>query len=359
MRILVAGDDDETRRQLAVTLQGAGHAVRTAQDERGALAALQQESPHLVLLTAARTGNGSLTLVRQLRDNPRAKASQLILVARDVPEAFSIEAYAAGLDGDIRLPHSPEYLVARINALQRRLEPKAKPAPERAEVAKPAAVELGDGPLALVARAPAWRTAAQHLKGAASKFLTLEASVGDVPPADYEMSLACGIMLLNVQHELELRIAVGTSMASGKRLAVHLFGPEGEDLVADMMGEIGNIFMGAMKTALGHDSLAFTGGLPEALATDLVLRPALTYKLQEAFSLTLVDAKLVVHLGLRSKANLDLPAASLKEGMVLAKDVFNSKGLMMINAGTRLSSHMIEKLKSVLTTKQLVQVMAG
>jgi DNA-binding response OmpR family regulator len=359
MRILVAGDDDETRRTLAATLQGAGHAVRTAQDERGTLAALQQESPHLVLLTTRQPGTASLNLVRQLRESPRGRSSQLLLVAKDLPEAFSIDAYGAGLDGDIALPHSPDYLKARVNAIQRRLEPKAKPSGDRADAAKPVAPEVSDGPLALVARAPAWRAAAQHVRLAASKFLSLEASVSDVPASDYAMSIACGILLVNVQHELELRIAVGTTQASGKHLAVHLFGPEGEDLVADMLGEIGNIFMGAMKTALGNDALAFTGGLPEAIATDLVLRPALTYKLQEAFSITLVDAKLVVHLGLRSKANLDLPAAGLKEGMVLAKDVFNAKGLMMINAGTRLSTHMIDKLKTVLSAKQCVQVMAG
>jgi DNA-binding response OmpR family regulator len=359
MRILVTGDDDDTRRHLAVTLQGAGHAVRMAQDERGAVAALQQEVPHLVLVTTARAGSSAVSLVRQLRDNPRCKQSQLVLVAKEMPEPFSVDAYGAGLDGDIRIPHSPEYLLARVNAIQRRFDPKAKPSGEKVEAAKPAAPDLGDGPLALVARASAWRTASQHIKTAASKFLTLDATVGDVPPADYAMSLACGITLLNVQHELELRIAVGTNQASGKHLAVHLFGPEGEDLVPDMLGEIGNIFMGAMKTALGHDSLAFTGGLPEVIATEVVLRPTLTYKLQEAFSLTLVDAKLVVHLGLRSKANLDLPAANLKEGMVLSKDVFNSKGLMMINAGTRLSGHMIEKLKTVLNAKQVVQVMAA
>jgi hypothetical protein len=90
-----------------------------------------------------------------------------------------------------------------------------------------------------------------------------------------------------------------------------------------------------------------------------VLRPALTYKLQEAFSLNLVDAKLIVHLGLRSKANLDVAVVGLKEGMVLAKDVFNPKGLLMVNAGTRLSATMIEKLRTVLSAKQSVQVMAS
>jgi DNA-binding response OmpR family regulator len=354
MRILVAGDDDETRRHLAVTLQAGGHAVRSAQD---AVAALQQEIPQLVLL-ATRPGAASLALVRLMRDHPRCKTSQLVLVAKDIPDAFSIDAYGAGLDADIRMPYSVEYLLARVSSIQRRLDPKAKVAPP-VELVKPAAALEADSPLALVARAAGWRTSAQNMRVAASKFLTLEATIGEVPPSDYPMSIACGIVLLNVQHELELRVAVGTSQASGKHLAVHLFGPEGEDLIADMLGEIANIFMGSMKTALSQDSLAFTGGLPEAIATDLVLRPAMTYKLQEAFSLTLVDAKLVVHLGLRSKANLSLAAAGLKEGMVLAKDVFNSKGLMMITAGTRLSAHTIEKLKAVLTAKQTIHVMAA
>lgn len=364
MKILVTGDHDEARKGLAATLQAAGHAVRLAQDERGALAALQQDAPQLVLVTTTRASAAALAMVKHLRENPRGKTAQLVLVANELPETFAVDAYQAGIDGDIRLPHSNDYLLARVGAYQRRLDPKApapKPSAEKAEPGKAAAAEVlaGDSPLSTVGRSKAWRGAAETLRVAAGKFLTLEPTIGDVPPSDYALSMAVGITLMNVEHELELRVAVGLNEASGKHLAVHLFGPEGEDLIADTLGEVGNIFMGTMKTAFTSDSLAFTGGLPEPIGTDLVLRPALTYKLQEAFSLTLVDSKLVVHLGLRSKANLALTALQLKEGMVVGKDVFNPKGLMMINAGTRLSANMIEKLKTALGPKQSVQVMAA
>jgi CheY-like chemotaxis protein len=364
MRILVTGDAEETRRAVATTLHGAGHAVRVAQDERGALAALQQDVPQLVLFTPQEASASALSTLQHMRHGARQASTQLLLVAPPLPEPFAIEAYGVGLDGEIRLPHGPGYLLARVDALQRRLEPsaKAKQAPngDRAAGAK-VAPTAGDasGPVAAIARAATWRSAAECLRVAASKFLALEAAIGELPPPDYGLSLASTILLLNVQHELELRVAVGTNAASGRSLAIHLFGSEGVDLVPDMLGETANIFMGALKTAFGAESLAFTGGLPEMVASELVLRPALTYKLQEAFCLNLVDAKLVVHLGLRSKANLDVALAGLKEGMVLAKDLFNPKGLLMVNAGTRLSATMIDKLRAVLSAKQSVQVMAS
>jgi hypothetical protein len=78
---------------------------------------------------------------------------------------------------------------------------------------------------------------------------------------------------------------------------------------------------------------------------------------QQAFQLEMADARLVVHLGLRSKGNQFVTPDALKEGMVLAKDVFNQKGLLLVNHGTRLSANMIGRLRGVLAPKQTVEVM--
>lgn len=138
---------------------------------------------------------------------------------------------------------------------------------------------------------------------------------------------------------------------------MHLFG-EGEDLVSDMLGELCNVFMGTLKSTLSAENIPYTGGLPSAVEPELILRPQVTYQHQSAFVLHLSDARLVVHVGLRSKANSFVPLKSLAEGMVLAKDVFNMRGVMLVTSGTRLSSSMVEKLRTNLDPKIKVEVMA-
>jgi hypothetical protein len=44
--------------------------------------------------------------------------------------------------------------------------------------------------------------------------------------------------------------------------------------------------------------------------------------------------------------------------MVLAKDIFNARGLLIVQKGTRLSDNMIEKINSFVPPKSLMEVVA-
>lgn len=386
MRVVVAGGTTPELEPYAASLEQAGHAVNVVADVSLANACVG-EKPHLVLLEVTRDSGGALEIIRRVRDLAGVPPFLFFLLGGpDLSQTFLREAYDAGIDGDLRQPFGPEFLASRVNAatrLARRPEqtPLAKLAvPGRgvngaaprlvggaaaaAVTAAGAAAPAGDNPmseseghLATATQSQTWRSASKLIQDMGSKFLALPVILGAEAAAPIP-SLGCAISLSHAAHQLEARIAIGADSRSARRLAVHMFGDEGDDLMGDMLNELANLFMGALKTSFSAESFTFTGGLPETISADYVLRPPATYKRQETFSMAIADSRLLVYIGMRSKANLFLASSGLREGMVVAKDVFNARGLMLVNGGTRLSLNMVEKLRSLLTPKHLVEVTA-
>jgi CheY-like chemotaxis protein len=361
MRILVIGQDSNEKKQLMQTLQDDKRTVRVVSDERSALPALQQAGAQLVIVPTDTASDAALACIRLLHENSRTTKPYFLLAGPNLPNEFLSAAYDGGLDSHVNSPYTAPYLLSRIDAIHRRISPNdykprvngAAP-PSRVNGAAAAGTQ---GPLDPVVGAEIWRNAPAEFAGLMSKFLTLATTPGPLRSNNVPLDFACAIHLASSKLEAEIRIAVGADTPSASALAVHMFGPGNESLAEDMVGELANNFMGAMKSGLSALALGFTGGLPESLATECVLRPHDTYQVQQAFQLELADARLVVHVGLRSKGNLFVTPDALKEGMVLAKDLFNQKGLLLVNHGTRLSSNMIERLRGVLAPKQPIEVM--
>src|SRR5205085_2264174 len=80
--VLVVDDDAPVRRMLERTLSAEGHAVTTAADGGGALAAVEREVPDLVILDVAMPGIDGLAVTQRLRGKG-VTAPILLLTARD------------------------------------------------------------------------------------------------------------------------------------------------------------------------------------------------------------------------------------------------------------------------------------
>ncbi|MBK7859256.1 MAG: hypothetical protein IPJ65_11675 [Archangiaceae bacterium] len=362
MKLLVFDRDESGGRELSLGLARAGRELTVVPDEGAALAAFVRGPVPLALLVARDTPDAALRLARQVRGVPHGKASLLALVAAGLTERQLNEGYEAGFDVHLQLGMSMGALSASLRGLERLASAHGAPvAAALAPVAAPApvAAALSLSPFEQVTRATAWRTAPALFQAAAAKFLTLDVGLGASPPTPGSLATAQRIVLSSAAHELELAITLGATQKSGAGLAVHLFGPGSEGLAADVLGELSNIFMGTLKTSLSAESFAFTGGLPAAVAAEETVRPSITFKQQETFALALGDASLAVHLGLRSRANQLLAPGELREGMVVARDVLNARGLMLINKGTRLSANMIDKLRANLAPKAQLEVTAS
>lgn len=115
--ILLAEDEADIRRLLALKLKQAGHVVRAFGDGATALADARTHAPDLAVLDVAMPGISGLEVCRELRKNPStARVPILILTAR-AQQADIAAGLAAGASEYIPKPFSPRELADRVNAL--------------------------------------------------------------------------------------------------------------------------------------------------------------------------------------------------------------------------------------------------
>lgn len=368
MKVLLVSKDMGESTSLAEAVRNAGHEPVLAMDAQAAVAAFQNTPPAVALLCSPAPDAALATTVRTLRRLGNASDSVLAVVTRDAAEDQLTSMYEAGADADLRSPVGEAHMRARLGAFERVLRhragvaPIATPAPPSPPAARPVPAPPPAGtplePIDACSQMNGWRQAATILQAGTSKMLNLPATVADIGHAKQPYTVASTILLSSPEQLLELRVTLGMNDTTARKIAMHMFGEEDETLIPDMVGELGNIYMGVLKTAFLESKLSFTGGLPQAADPLTVLRPQVFYKFQDAFAIVVNDVPIAVHLGLRSKANLFLKRMELREGMVLVKDVFNARGLLMVKGGTRLSLTMIEKLQGVLPAGTQVEVTA-
>ena len=124
-RVLVVDDDDDIRLLLKELLSGAGYQVETAQDGRAALRAFHEHPTDLVVLDLSMPeldGFETLDRLRDLSDVP------VILLTARSGEIDKVWGFRAGADDYVVKPFSRQELLARIEALLRRV-----PEPTRLE----------------------------------------------------------------------------------------------------------------------------------------------------------------------------------------------------------------------------------
>ena len=116
--ILIAEDDADVRKWLAIALEMEGHAVRQTADGEAALAAVREKRPDLVVLDVMMPRKDGLETCRELRAlHPQLPI--LMLTARNTDED-KLRGYEAGVDDYATKPFSMKVLFARIGALLRR-----------------------------------------------------------------------------------------------------------------------------------------------------------------------------------------------------------------------------------------------
>jgi two-component system OmpR family response regulator len=121
VRVLVVDDDEYIRDLIAVGLRFVGFEVDTAADGRDALAKIVSTRPDLVVLDIAMPGIDGLEVVERLRRDGVA-TPVVFLSARDAP-ADRVKGLHLGADDYITKPFGLEELLARIEAVLRRVSP--------------------------------------------------------------------------------------------------------------------------------------------------------------------------------------------------------------------------------------------
>lgn len=116
--VLVVDDEPMTRTLLQLMLASADYEVIEAGDGQEALALIEQEVPHILILDVMMPHIDGLTVCRRLRQNEATKQLPIILLsAKTSPEAVR-EGLIAGADRYLTKPVSRKDLLENLEALR-------------------------------------------------------------------------------------------------------------------------------------------------------------------------------------------------------------------------------------------------
>jgi DNA-binding response OmpR family regulator len=154
--VLVVDDEPTIGEVVSAYLERAGYETRVAADGHAALAAVAERSPDLIVLDLMLPGLDGLEVMRRVRERRDRTSAIILLTARGEPHDRVI-GLRLGADDYVVKPFSPAELVARVDAVLRRVDT----VPEREPPLRFGPLEIDPGarrasldgePLALTAR---------------------------------------------------------------------------------------------------------------------------------------------------------------------------------------------------------------
>jgi two-component system response regulator ResD len=118
--VLVVDDEPTIGEVVSRYLQRAGYETRVAEDGLEALDAVAESAPDLIVLDLMLPGLDGLEVMRRVRAEDRASA--IILLTAKGDESDRIIGLRLGADDYVVKPFSPAELVARVDAVLRRVD---------------------------------------------------------------------------------------------------------------------------------------------------------------------------------------------------------------------------------------------
>lgn len=179
--VLVIDDDDRLRELLAEYLGGRSYAVLTAPDGEAGLELLAAKSVDLVVLDVMLPGRDGFEVCRELRKSSQVPV--IMLTARG-DELDRIVGLEIGADDYLPKPFNPRELLARMQAILRRTEPRPD-----------TTLALSAGPLVVDPDRRAVTLRGEPVELTTTEFeilRTLVANAGRVIPRERLMELARG-----------------------------------------------------------------------------------------------------------------------------------------------------------------------
>lgn len=119
--VLVVDDEPTIAEVVARYLERAGYRTRIAGDGLQALEAAASQRPDLVVLDLMLPGLDGLDVMRRLRDQDRDRIAVILLTAKG-EESDRVIGLRLGADDYVVKPFSPAELVARVDAVLRRVD---------------------------------------------------------------------------------------------------------------------------------------------------------------------------------------------------------------------------------------------
>jgi DNA-binding response OmpR family regulator len=128
-RILVIAADRDTAAVIRTALESRGYQVRLAYDGLAGVAASRAESFDLIVVDGALPGMGAVEVVEQLRREPKAADTPIIVLAEQQDNLFRVRLFELGVDHCLSKPVSPLELINRVQSLLRQAAERPSPSP--------------------------------------------------------------------------------------------------------------------------------------------------------------------------------------------------------------------------------------
>jgi DNA-binding response OmpR family regulator len=141
MKVLIAEDDENTRRGLVEILESEGCRVVEARDGKKALQLFEQEGPDFVCLDIMMPGLNGYDVCRELRR--AAPGVPIVFISAKSEEVDKVIGLELGADDFIVKPFGVKEVVARIRAVTRRCL-AARAQAQGGGTGQPASFSLGD-----------------------------------------------------------------------------------------------------------------------------------------------------------------------------------------------------------------------
>ncbi|MFN3516358.1 MAG: phosphate regulon transcriptional regulator PhoB [Novosphingobium sp.] len=122
-RLLLVEDDPALCELLEFRFKGEGYAVSSTPDGDEALLLAQEEVPDLVVLDWMIEGTSGIEVCRRLRRSRETAHVPIIMLTARGAEEDKIRGLDTGADDFVTKPFSPRELIARVNAIMRRIRP--------------------------------------------------------------------------------------------------------------------------------------------------------------------------------------------------------------------------------------------
>lgn len=124
-KILVVDDEPPIREMIGFALSRVGYSYVEAADTAEAEAEIDKECPDLILMDWMLAGQSGIDFVRQLRGEPSTRSIPIIMLTARSEESDKIRGLSDGADDYVTKPFAPKELMARIEAVLRRVKPEA------------------------------------------------------------------------------------------------------------------------------------------------------------------------------------------------------------------------------------------
>ena len=118
--VLVVDDEPTIGEVVSAYLRRAGYETRVATDGPAALAAVAERSPDLIVLDLMLPGVDGLEVMRRVRERTDRTSAVILLTAKG-DESDRVIGLRLGADDYVVKPFSPAELVARVDAVLRRV----------------------------------------------------------------------------------------------------------------------------------------------------------------------------------------------------------------------------------------------